>query len=445
MSLPAYSEYRGSEIDWVEMLPAHWDVANLKWICQRFSGGTPDKNRMEFWEDGTVPWLNSGAVNDGRIYEPSAYITREALGASSAKWIPAGALLMALAGQGKTKGMVAQLMFESTCNQSMAAIVPGGRIVARYLYWWLASNYQNIRNMAGGDLRDGLNLDLIGEIPCPLPSGAEQDAIAAFLDYETAKIDALIAEQEKLLALLAEKRQVTISHAVTRGLDPDAPMKDSGIPWLGEVPAHWVCGGLTRFVGPVVDYRGRTPTKVDEGIFLVTARNLRDGKIDYGASEEFVDPESAASLLARGAPEIGDLLFTMEAPLGQVALIDRTDIALAQRIVKFRGHSDVMRNAYLLYWVMGSACQARLETLATGSTALGIKASKLGMIECLAPPLEEQDQIVSFIETSIAKIDALNTQAEYGIALLKERRSALIAAAVTGKIDVRGTVEAQAA
>lgn len=104
-----------------------------------------------------------------------------------------------------------------------------------------------------------------------------------------------------------------------------------------------------------------------------------------------------------------------------------------------------MRNAYLLYWVMGSACQARLATLATGSTALGIKASKLGMIECLAPPLEEQDQIVSFIETSIAEIDGLNTQTEYGIALLKERRIALIAAAVTGKIDVRGTVEAQAA
>ncbi|MGN6121215.1 MAG: restriction endonuclease subunit S [Rhodanobacter sp.] len=279
--------------------------------------------------------------------------------------------------------------------------------------------------------------DTFGALFCARPPLDEQSAIATFLDRETGKIDALIAEQEKLLTLLAEKRQATISHAVTRGLNPNAPMKDSGVPWLGEVPAHWTCGGLTRFIGPVVDYRGRTPTKVDEGVFLVTARNVREGKIDYEASEEFVDPASAASLLARGSPEIGDLLFTMEAPLGQVALIDRTDVALAQRIVKFRGQKDLMRNAYLMYWIMGSACQARLETLATGSTALGIKASKLGMIECLAPPLEEQDQIVSFIEAAISRIDALTDHAKCAIDLLKERRSALIAAAVTGKIDVR--------
>src|SRR5690606_37411116 len=140
----------------------------------------------------------------------------------------------------------------------------------------------------------------------------------------------------------------------------------------------------------------------------------------------------------RGKPEIGDLLFTMEAPLGQVSLIDRADIALAQRIVKFRGKPGLLRNDYLMYWIMGSACQARLETLATGSTALGIKASKLGMIECLIPPIGEQAEVVSFIENAIKGIDALNADSERAIELLKERRSALIAAAVTGQIDVRG-------
>jgi type I restriction enzyme S subunit len=217
-------------------------------------------------------------------------------------------------------------------------------------------------------------------------------------------------------------------------------MKPSGIEWLGDVPEHWNVGGLTRFIGPVVDYRGRTPTKVDEGIFLVTARNVRDGKIDYEASEEFVDPESAASLIARGKPEIGDLLFTMEAPLGQVALIDRTDIALAQRIVKFRGTPNVMQNRYLLYWFMSTHCQARLETLATGSTALGIKASKLGMIECLVPPMSEQAAIADHIEQANVQFDTLTTEAQRAIDLLQERRTALISAAVTGQIDVRGTM-----
>ena len=437
MSLPRYPEYRDSGVAWLGETPVHWSWASLKWISNRYSGGTPDKTRLEYWQEGSIPWLNSGAVNDQVITAPSAYITEQALNNSSAKWIPKGALVMALAGQGKTKGMVAQVMFETTCNQSMAAIVPSVDVYGRFLYWWLVSNYQNIRNMAGGDHRDGLNLELVGAIPCPVPSSLEQRAIAAFLDRETAKIDALIAEQEKLLALLAEKRQATISHAVTRGLDPNAPTKDSGIPWLGEVPAHWLIGGLTKFIGPVVDYRGRTPTKGDEGMFLVTAKNIRNGLIDYATSEEYVDPTEANALLSRGSPEVGDVLFTTEAPLGQVAQIDRTDIALAQRIVKFRGLDGVLSNRYLMYWLMGSACQSRLETLATGSTALGIKASKLGMIECLVPPVPEQQEIVEHIDKQLDQFAALQSNAARAIDLLRERRSALISTAVTGKIDVR--------
>ena len=127
----------------------------------------------------------------------------------------------------------------------------------------------------------------------------------------------------------------------------------------------------------------------------------------------------------------------MEAPLGQVALVDRVDIALAQRVVKFRGRPNLMGNSYLRYWFMSTGCQARLETLATGSTALGIKASKLGMIECLLPPLAEQVGIVSHIESEAMKIDTLTTEAQNTIDLLQERRTALISAAVTGQIDVR--------
>ena len=291
----------------------------------------------------------------------------------------------------------------------------------------------------GGGLRQSMKYDDVKRLPILVPSYDEQVAIATFLDRETAKIDTLIAEQEKLLALLAEKRQATISHAVTRGLDPDAPMKDSVIPWLGEVPAHWLIGGLTKFIGPVVDYRGRTPTKGDEGMFLVTAKNVRDGAIDYAASEEYVDPAEAITLLSRGHPEVGDVLFTTEAPLGQVAQIDRTDIALAQRIVKFRGLDGVLGNRFLMYWLMGSACRSRLETLATGSTALGIKASKLGMIECLVPPVIEQEKIVEHIDQQLDQFAALQSEAARGIDLLRERRSALISAAVTGKIDVRET------
>ncbi len=188
-------------------MPQHWDAAALRWLSNRYAGGTPDKGNDTYWEDGTIPWLNSGAVNDGYITTPSELITPEGFANSSAKWIPKGALVMALAGQGKTKGMVAQLGIATTCNQSMAAIIPARRLDSRYLYWWLTANYQNIRNLAGGEARDGLNLDLLGSIPCPIPPLAEQQAIARFLDAKTVQIDGLVAKKRLLIEKLKENEE----------------------------------------------------------------------------------------------------------------------------------------------------------------------------------------------------------------------------------------------
>lgn len=281
------------------------------------------------------------------------------------------------------------------------------------------------------------NYSEMRNITLAVPSVDEQRAIAAFLERETGKIDELITEQEKLITLLAEKRQATISHAVTRGLNPNAPMKNSGVAWLGEVPAHWEVIGLTKYLESIIDYRGRTPTKVDEGVFLVTAKNIRNGVIDYEVSQEYIATIEYDDVMRRGRPIVGDVLFTTEAPLGQVALVDREDIALAQRIIKFRAVPHRLSNAYLKAWLMGSFCQFNLEQLATGSTALGIKGSKIGQVRLCLPPLSEQDEIVSFIDVEVAKLGCLRAEADIAISLLKERRSALIAAAVTGQIDVR--------
>lgn len=436
MSLPRYAEYKESGLSWLGELPAHWSAKRIKAMASLNDDALPETTPSDF----ELSYVDIGSVSLGTGIERTEEFVFSAAPSRARRLVRDGDVIVSTV-RTYLKA-IAPIVYPPenlVVSTGFTVVRPGPALDSGYAKYALQSQQfvDQVISRSTGVSYPAINASDLARIELPAPPKNEQFTIAAFLDHETGKIDALIAEQEKLLTLLAEKRQATISHAVTRGLNPNAPMKDSGVPWLGEVPAHWACGGLTRFIGPVVDYRGRTPTKVDEGVFLVTARNVREGRIDYDASEEFVDPSSAASLLARGAPEIGDLLFTMEAPLGQVALIDRTDIALAQRIVKFRGQTDVMRNAYLLYWIMGSTCQARLETLATGSTALGIKASKLGMIECLAPPLEEQDQIVSFIKATTAQIDSLKAHAQRGIELLKERRSALIAAAVTGKIDVR--------
>ena len=190
----------------------------------------------------------------------------------------------------------------------------------------------------------------------------------------------------------------------------------------------------------MIDYRGRTPDKVDDGVFLVTAKNIRDGIIDYSTSQEFIREDEYQSVMSRGMPKIGDVLFTTEAPLGQVSNVDREEIALAQRVIKFRGLVDHLDNYYLKYWIMGSPCQFNLTQLATGSTALGIKGSKIGMVQICLPPIDEQRFIVKYLNEATAKIDVVLAKTEQAKTLQNEHRTALISAAVTGKIDVRGTV-----
>lgn len=210
-----------------------------------------------------------------------------------------------------------------------------------------------------------------------------------------------------------------------------AKYKDSGIEWLGIIPVEWNVGGFTKYISSIVDYRGKTPTKVDEGVFLVTAKNIKNGKIDYSLSQEYVKTKEYNEIMRRGLPNVGDVVFTTEAPLGEVANIDRTDIALAQRIIKFQGKVNELDNYYLKYWMMSSMFQQNLQSYGTGSTATGIKSSKLSQLIALLPSFKEQQQIASFLEQKTSEIDLLIADKERLIILLEEKRQTIITEVVT--------------
>ncbi|MYB66353.1 hypothetical protein F4X73_16830 [Candidatus Poribacteria bacterium] len=145
--------------------------------------------------------------------------------------------------------------------------------------------------------------------------------------------------------------------------------KDSGVEWIGEIPKDWNTVPLTKYLESIIDYRGRTPEKTESGRFLVTAKNIKDGQIDYEISQEFTSEDEYQRLMTRGRPEIGDVLFTTEAPLGEVANVDDVSIALAQRIIKFRPKSDLLNPYFLKYWLLSYSFQSDLQRYATGSTA----------------------------------------------------------------------------
>ena len=438
-----YPVYKASEIEWADVLPLHWGRVSLRWVSKMYAGGTPSKNIEEYWEDGTVPWLNSGAVNQGLVTEASTYITHDAFKNSSAKWIPKDALVMALAGQGKTKGMVAQLGIDATCNQSMAAIVPNTLSDSRYLFWWLTFNYQNIRNLSGGDNRDGLNLELLGSIECPIPTDEEKEQIANFLDHETANIDTLIEKQQQLIKLLKEKRQAVISHAVTKGLNPNTPMRDSGVEWLDEVPEHWDVAKVKYFATIQGGYAFSSDSFQESGVQLLRIGNVYLNRLALERQPVFVD-ESFVKSHQVFSVRRGDILMSLTGTLGKtdygfaVHVDEEGPFMLNQRVAKITPVESKIAPEYLIYAIRSESYLKRLYALPSGTKQANLSNDDVINIPIVVPPtIEEQLLVARYISDNLDRYNELIKKSEAAIEIIRERRTALISAAVTGKIDVR--------
>jgi type I restriction enzyme S subunit len=448
MTFPPYPKYKSSGVEWLGDVPAHWAPIALRRISTRYAGGTPDRSNDSYWEDGTIPWINSGTVNQGLITEPSAFITEEAYHNSSARWVAKGALVMALAGQGKTKGMVAQTGIETTCNQSMAAISPTPPTNARYLYWLLFSQYEHIRNMAGGEQRDGLNLEILGSIPCLKILPTEQKSIAAFLDRETGRLDLLLAKKRELIERLKEKRTALISRTVTRGLPPAAAkaaglnpnpkLKPSGLEWLGDIPEHWQVKRLKFTLKERLQYGANQSSEIDDPEL---PRYVRITDIDENGK---LRPETFRSLPVEIAREYfledGDVLFARSGATSGKTFLYRREwgrCAYAGYLIRARLDQSKIEPQFLRHftdslhywqWISSNLIQATIQN---------VSAEKYADLALPLPPLPEQTAIAAFLDAETAKLDALAAKVEQAIERLQEYRTALITAAVTGKIDVR--------
>ena len=420
---------------WPGPFPASWRVVALKHVAQLYAGGTPDKQNRDFWEDGTIPWLNSGEVNQWIIREPSAYITEAGFRSSSAKWIPCDALVMALAGQGKTKGMVAQVAIRTTCNQSMAVILPRSTVDPKFLLWWLHAGYETIRNMAGGEARDGLNLEIVGSIPCPYPPLAQQRAIAAYLDRETERINRLIAAKERLLELLAEKRRALITHAVTRGLDPAAPLRDCGIPWLGAIPQHWESVCLKR-VATVIDCKHRTVPFLVEGVPIASIREVQRWEVELGDAKKTSEEEYSEMIDGDRDPRPGDVIVSRNATVGAAALVPAGQrFAMGQDVSLVRPN-EALDPRFLNWTFRTGGIAAQIEAASIGATFSRINVEQIKELVIPLPPIHEQKRISLYLAERTSHCDVLRNAMQRTLDSLRERRAALISAAVTGAIDL---------
>ena len=438
-SYPAYSD---SGVEWLGEIPTHWNLKKLKTCVARLeSGGTPESDNVTFWTDERhgIPWVAiSDMTRAFRLNATAKRITEKGRVSKRLGVLPAGTLLYSMYA---SLGKVALLETEAVINQAILGVVARESEALRdYLRWWFEFMQAHVQMLSSSNTQDNLSADRVRNMPVVLPVAIEeQRAIAAFLDRETARIDALVAKKERLTELLQEKRTALITRAVTRGIDPDVPMKDSGIEWLGEIPAHWKVK-KTKFAA--ILRSGHTPSRQKPEYWndctipwfgLADVWQIRDGRVEYvNATAERISEIGLANSAARLLPK-DTVILSRTASVGFSAILG-VDMATTQDFVNWVCGVS-LRPAYLLY--VFRTMGPEFQRLTMGSTHQTIYMPDVSRFSTPLPPVPEQDLVVAFIRKEASAIDALIIKIIEAIDHLKEFRTALISAAVTGKIDVR--------
>jgi len=433
-TLKKYPSYKNSGVEWLGDVPRHWEVKKLKWLFNTMGSGTTPSSSNESYYGEDIPWINTGDFNDDFINKIPKSVTEKALKAYSAlKIYPVGTLLVAL--YGATIGKLGILTKPCTINQACFAMGKPLGIDTKFAFYWFLGNRGNIISMSYGGGQPNISGNTIKNLRLTAPPVTEQRTIADFLDRRTGQIDDLIAKKERVIELLREKRTALISHAVTKGLNPDAKMKASGIEWLGKVPEHWDVKKL-KYLTAIKYGLGQPPKEMDGGLPLLRATNVERGKINTKGLV-YVDPtdipyerdpvlKTNDIIVVRSGAYTGDSAITPPEFDGAITGYDM--------VVRTKAANPM----FVAYSLLGIAVQSQINLCRLRAAQPHLNAEELGGCLLVVPSTEKQKQIADFLDSETSKIDALIAKVTEAIEKLKEYRTALISAAVTGKIDVRG-------
>lgn len=434
MSFRRYEEYRDSGVEWVGEVPVGWEVKPLKFTAtindDTLLENTDPDFEFDYVDIGSVDYVEGISSKETMTFENAPSRARRIVKLGDTIVSTVRTYLRAIASIREfDKPLIVSTGF---------AVIRPKTVHSGFLAYLLKASFfvQSVVARSVGVSYPAINASEVGNIFVPVPSKKEQTAVASFLDRETAKIDNLIDKQEQLIELLREKRQAVISHAVTKGLNPNAKMKDSGVEWLGKVPAEWTVKRLKNVCSQSALYGANIASSHYEGEgvrFLRTTDISDDGALKNGGVF------AHATLVEDYMLNDGDLLISRSGTVGRSFLYKSQHhgpCAYAGYLVRFVPSSDVLPE-YLFLFTKTQAFHKFLQVMAISSTIENVNGEKYANAPFCIPPLQEQIAIAAFLEKETAKIDILIEKCETAIKLLKERRTALISAAVTGKIDVR--------
>jgi type I restriction enzyme S subunit len=450
MSYAPYPAYKDSGVPWLGQIPEGWEPKKIKYVVNYIgSGKTPRGGAEIYTDDGIMILRSQNVYDDGLRLKDVAYVTPEVEALQiNTRVRPEDVLLNITGASIGRSSIVPGDLPTANVNQHVCIFRPQKtKIDPKFLHAFFCSSIgkEQVTSNENGTSREGLNFQQAGNLHLVLPPLGKQSAIADFLDNKTAEIDDLIAKKEELLRLLAEQRTALITHAVTKGLNPNAPMKPSGIDWLGDVPEGWeirpISTAIQKLESGVSVNAMDVPAEVDQQGVLKTSA-VYSGSFDPTQNKLIYDPVEAERLAC--PVRKGELIISrMNTPdlVGAVGIVEDEypNLFLPDRLWQTRFWKQATANAPFLYYFLSSKLfRAVIASLASGTSGSmqNITQSDLMKIKIGMPPLSEQSQIVGHLDQALEKLDATREKTYEAIKKLREYRTALITNAVTGKIKV---------
>jgi type I restriction enzyme S subunit len=432
----AYAQYQESGEEWLGKVPYHWDVIQIKHlsVVKRGASPRPIDDAKYFDENGEYAWTRIADVTASDVYLTRAPQRLSDLGSSLSVKLEPESLFLSIAGTvGKPciTGMKA-------CIHDGFVYFPELKIPSKFLFYVFAGE-QAYKGLGKFGTQLNLNTDTVGGIKIGCTTNDELEGIINFLDHETAKIDTLIGKQQQLITLLKEKRQAVISHAVTKGLNPNAPMRDSGVEWLGEVPEHWDVLPIKYIVSiPVTDGPHETPEFLDEGVPFISAEAISGGQVNFDKIRAHISEKDNEIYSLKYSPRKFDIYMVKSGATTGITAIVETDLKfnIWSPLAVIRCNKDSYPY-FVLNFMRSSNFQEAVELNWSFGTQQNIGMGVIENLHVTRPPIAEAKVISGKLAKQCNIFDSVINRALSQIELMKERRTALISAAVTGKIDVR--------
>jgi type I restriction enzyme S subunit len=446
MKFKPYPKYKDSGIEWLGEIPNEWAIKRLGHISAQEKNAFVDGPfgsdlKTDDYKDDGIPLIQLNNIKEGgHILQNMKFITeakKEQLRRHIAKF---GDVVIAKMADPVARATLVNRDYEEYVIVADCVKLTPDKLKINGSFLIYSINSRNVRTgaelVSTGTTRIRINLTELKKLWIPYPPIQEQTTIANFLDSETSRIDALVEEKKRFIELLKEKRLALISHAVTKGLNPTVKMKDVGIDWLGEVPEYWKISKLKFETSKIIDGTHFTPTYVLDGVPFLRVTDIQTININLNEVKRITEKEHK-QLSKRCKPSKGDVLLSKNGTIGIIKIIDwdwEFSIFVSLCLLKFK---ERLNNRYFSLFFDSDVVNQQISESSKKTSVTNLHLDKIKELIISIPPIQEQIDIANYLGRETGKIDALITETQVSIELLKEHRTALISAAVTGKIDVR--------